>query len=347
MTGQAPKVTFVVLCYNYGHFLSECVESILGQTFDDFEVLIMDDCSTDDTPAISSIFKDRRVVYIRNKTNLGLPGNFNKGIQLSRGEFVWAISADDCLADQTALGRAMQCLEPHATAGLVCSSAVPVETGQEKLSWFDQGDKEFVWQAPALAERLLKYNTVCAPTVVVRRAVFDCIGGWPVELGFMGDWYLWFRTGFIQDAVYTPEPLAKYRMHSANMTTAYRGPRQLHEALERLRLRLCMAQFFHGDTPHATVILDLVRHDLAEILKRLMDAPFAWPQFDAAMAKRFAIAAPRLPEWPERDSILKTLFSAAIDDLLREALKARRPRRALKALWARRRVRAMLENRDR
>jgi len=347
MADRPPKVTFIVLCFNYGRFLKECVESILGQTFEDFELLIMDDSSTDDTPSISSSIKDKRVVCVRNKINLGLPGNFNRGLQLSRGEIVWAISADDCLADRTALGRAIQIFETHASAGMVWSSAVPFEPGGGKISWCDHGDREFVWRAPTLAEKLLTHNPVCAPTVVVRRTVFDRIGWWPENLVFVGDWYFWFRVGFILDAVYTPEPLAKYRMHSANMTTAYRGPRQHHEALERLRLRLCMAQFFHGDTPSATVTLDLVRQDLDDIFKRLMDAPFAWHEFDSAIANRFSIDAPGLPEWPERDSMLNRICSGAIDNLLREALKARRPRRALKALWARRRVRAIFKNRVR
>src|SRR5271166_3653331 len=94
---MTPVVSFVVPCYKLAHLLRQCVESILSQSYADLEVLIMDDCSPDNTPEVAQSFRDPRVKYIRNDTNLGHLPNYNKGISLTRGEYVWLISADDYL----------------------------------------------------------------------------------------------------------------------------------------------------------------------------------------------------------------------------------------------------------
>src|ERR1700720_3711793 len=86
-----PRVTFVVPCYKLAHLLPECVNSILSQSYQDFEVLIMDDCSPDDTPEVARSFNDPRVQHIRNEPNLGHLRNYNKGISLARGEYIWLI----------------------------------------------------------------------------------------------------------------------------------------------------------------------------------------------------------------------------------------------------------------
>src|SRR5205085_7865147 len=87
-----PRVSFVVPCYKLAHLLRDCVESILSQSYRDVEVLIMDDCSPDDTPSVAASFDDSRVRSIRNPVNLGHVRNYNEGIRLSRGEYVWIMS---------------------------------------------------------------------------------------------------------------------------------------------------------------------------------------------------------------------------------------------------------------
>src|SRR2546425_3448751 len=94
---QNPMVSFVVPCYNLAHLLPECINSILCQTYGDFEVLIMDDCSPDKTAEVAQSFRDHRVKHIRNEPNVGHLRNYNNGIALSQGKYVWLISADDCL----------------------------------------------------------------------------------------------------------------------------------------------------------------------------------------------------------------------------------------------------------
>lgn len=123
-TMSTPTVTFVVPSYRLGHFLAECVNSVLSQTYSDWEMLIMDDCSPDNTGEVASSFRDPRVKYIRNEHNLGLVKNFNKGIGSSRGKYVWIISADDYLRRPYTLERYVELMEKHEKVG---SALVPLQ----------------------------------------------------------------------------------------------------------------------------------------------------------------------------------------------------------------------------
>src|ERR1700710_1386671 len=108
-----PTVSFVVPCYELAHLLPECVASILSQTYTDFEILIMDDCSPDDTEKVAATFRDERVKYIRNSENLGKLRNYNKGIGLCGGEYIWLISADDYLRKPYILEHYMRVMETN------------------------------------------------------------------------------------------------------------------------------------------------------------------------------------------------------------------------------------------
>src|ERR1035437_3064217 len=111
MNTAKPLVSFIVPCYKLAHYLTECVDSILDQSFQDFEVLVMDDCSPDNTPQVASGIKDERVRYFRNNANLGHLRNYNVGIERARGKYLWLISADDRLRSRRILQRYVEALE--------------------------------------------------------------------------------------------------------------------------------------------------------------------------------------------------------------------------------------------
>jgi len=90
-----PKVTVLMPVYNGERYLNEAVDSILGQTFTDFEFLIIDDASTDKTPEILRSYDDPRIRVVTNEENLGLSKSLNKGLALARGEFIARMDADD------------------------------------------------------------------------------------------------------------------------------------------------------------------------------------------------------------------------------------------------------------
>src|SRR5688500_2301178 len=126
-----PKVSFVVPCYKLAHLLPECLDSILGQTFPDLEILVMDDCSPDNTREVALAYSDPRVRYIRNDPNLGHLKNYNKGISLSKGDYIWLISADDYLRRNYVLASYVAAMEANPEVGYACCTGVGVKDGRE------------------------------------------------------------------------------------------------------------------------------------------------------------------------------------------------------------------------
>lgn len=217
-----PKVSFVVPCYKLAHYLGECVESILSQTFTDFEILIMDDCSPDNTGGVAASFHDPRIRYVRNEPNLGHLRNYNKGIELSRGEYVWLISADDKLVRQDALTRYLQIMDTNVSAGFVCSAAVEIGAGNTTsvAKYSIQSTHDEVFPGHEFLKRLLYSNSVVAASGLVRRNCYDTFECFPLDLPFAGDWYLWCLFALHFDVAYCAEPLVGYRIHGESMTDA-------------------------------------------------------------------------------------------------------------------------------
>ncbi len=214
-----PKVSFIVPCYKLAHFLGGCVNSILAQTYDNFELLIMDDCSPDNTAEVAEGIRDKRVIYVRNETNLGIVKNFNKGIELSRGRYVWIISADDCLRTQNVLQRYVDLLERNSQVGYVFCPAVVLEEGKELrvLDWSAwPGDRDRILSGSEVVRRSAYCCPVSAPTGLARKECYARVGGYPLILPRTGDWYLWAIFATMYDIGYFSEPMVYYRWHATN-----------------------------------------------------------------------------------------------------------------------------------
>ena len=217
---MSPKVSFVVPCYKLAHLLGECLGSILSQTFTDFEVLVMDDCSPDNTGEVAASFNDSRIRYIRNEPNLGHLRNYNKGIELSRGEYVWLISADDKLIQKHALSRYVALMDANPKAGYICSSAVEIRDGRETpvAKYSVQADRDTVFDGHDLLRRLLYSNSIVAASGMVRKNCYNRLGAFPLDLPYAGDWYLWCLFALYYQVAYCAEPLVGYRIHEQSMT---------------------------------------------------------------------------------------------------------------------------------
>lgn len=217
-----PKVSFVVPCYKLAHYLPECVGSILGQTYGDFEVLIMDNCSPDNTPDVAQSFQDPRVRHIRNETNIGHLRNYNKGIQLSRGAYIWQISADDRICRPDTLKRYVEILDAHPDVGYAFSTAIRIdEHGTEHGLIPDSihGNADAIFNGRAFVEKLVRANTVMAPSVLVRRQCYEDISLWPLDLPWTADWFVWCAFAMHFDVAYLAEPMVCFRIHTSSMTS--------------------------------------------------------------------------------------------------------------------------------
>jgi glycosyltransferase involved in cell wall biosynthesis len=237
----APTVSFIVLCYKLAHLLPECVNSILSQTYCDFEVLIMDDRSPDNTADVAKSFQDPRVKHVLNEKNLGVLRNENEGVRLSRGKYVWIISADDYLRRPYILQRYVELMEEHSGVGFTCCSGVGVREGREVgvLSYSKYHDRDGIFDGRVFLNKLLYGNFVLAPSVLVRRECYDKISLYPLELVWAdlkidmvwaADWYLWCVFALSFDVAYFAEPMVCYREHELSISSS----------LNQQNLKLCV-----------------------------------------------------------------------------------------------------------
>jgi glycosyltransferase involved in cell wall biosynthesis len=201
--------------------LGECIGSILGQSFKDFEVLVMDDCSPDDTRQVAQSFKDPRVTYIRNEQNLGHLKNYNKGIGLARGNYIWLISADDRLRSSKVLERYMAVMDRHQNVGYVFCPGIELKGSVEGnlADYSRHGNRDRVFPGRQFLERLFDCNGVLASSGMVRRSCYEELGAFELDLPYAGDWYLWCLFALHYDVGYFAEPMVNYRLHEGSMTS--------------------------------------------------------------------------------------------------------------------------------
>lgn len=216
-----PTVSFVVPCYKLAHLLGQCIDSILAQSFEDFEILVMDDCSPDNTMEVANSFKDGRVRYIRNEPNLGHMRNYNKGISLACGRYIWLISADDYLRSSEVLGKYVDLMDRNDRIGYCFCSGVGVADGKETeiLPYSRYAEKDMTIKGHKLLEKLSRTNFVLSASGLVRRDCYETLGVFPLDMPFACDWYLWALFALHYDVAYFAEPMVAYRTHEMSMTT--------------------------------------------------------------------------------------------------------------------------------
>lgn len=236
-------VTFVVPCYRLAHYLGACLQSLLAQSFARLEVIVMDDCSPDHTAAVAGACRDPRLRYVRNERNLGHLRNYNRGISLAAGKYVWLISADDCLLAPDALARYLDLMERDDRLAFAFSPAMGIGAAGEArgiVPWTRPFAGDRTLSGRRLLTTLARGNCVAAPSVLARRDCYEAAGGFPLDLSHAGDWYLWCAFALRGRVAYIDAPLACYRAHPDNMSSALRASRRevVWEDQKKVRCRL-------------------------------------------------------------------------------------------------------------
>jgi glycosyltransferase involved in cell wall biosynthesis len=219
---RRPSVSVVVPCYNYGRYLPKCVASLTAQADVDVEVIIVDDCSTDDSLATARALAemDSRVRVIVHPVNKGHITTYNDGLAAAEGEFVLLLSADD-LVTPGALGRGAALLLANETVGMVYGNAIhfygePPVPRTDPSHWI-------VWKGGEwLSARCRSgYNVVASPEVMMRTSTLRSIGYYRHDLPHAGDFEMWLRTSAVSDVGFiVGADQAFYRHHDANMNTS-------------------------------------------------------------------------------------------------------------------------------
>ena len=217
----SPKISILVTTYNFEKYIGQAVESLLNQDGNfDYEVIVVDDCSTDRTAEVVRKFKDERLRFVRNEKNKGAVWTANAAFELARGEYIARFDGDDEWYPWF-LKETVPVLDAHPEVGLVYGDIHTLDehgvthedTSIDRPPLPFQGN-EFV--------PLLRRHYICAPTMLARRAIWEQVLPYPERLkSGLADWFLTLKMAKDCEFHYVPKAVAKYRMHGGGMHSAF------------------------------------------------------------------------------------------------------------------------------
>lgn len=217
-----PLVSVILPVYNAAAFLREAIDSIVQQSLEDWELVLVEDCSTDGSRAIIASYTDPRIRPLYLPQNLGVVGAMNAGLAECTGRYVAVMHADDvALPERLALES--DWLERHPETALVAAFIDMTDEGGKPVGVWDV-DRRFV-SAEDIRQGMLTENCIAHSTVMLRRDVLARYGYDPAQQkkGFaVEDYGLWLELlsdGYRFEKI--PQPLLRYRVHQQQATTRY------------------------------------------------------------------------------------------------------------------------------
>lgn len=242
-----PKVSVIIPNYNHAQFLEQRIESVLNQTFQDFEVIFLDDASTDNSREVFSKYANHPKISsaIFNETNSGSTfKQWNKGFSLATGEYIWIAESDD-YAEATILEKLVQKLDSHPAVGLAYSQSWQVDKNGSVLStmsnWTDDLDIS-KWKNDYIASGvdecanyLVLKNTIPNASAVIFRHCFITELNSDIEnFKLAGDWLFWIKILLKSDVAFIADPLNYFRCHENTVRSLTRSKVDLFEGVKIL-----------------------------------------------------------------------------------------------------------------
>ncbi len=256
-------VSIVLPTYNGSRFLEEAIQSCLGQSYPNFELIIVDDASTDNTPEIIALYEnlDSRIRSIRLTTNFGLPAALNSGFAMTRGELLtW--TSDDNLYRPNAMSVLVDFMKANPQVDIVYTG----------FSFIDD-EGRVVGSHPPLPSDELPYHNSVGACFLYRRLVYEKLGGYDTDASLVEDYDFWLRAfgSFTFHAL--PEYLYSYRIHAGSLS---------HRAADRTKLatrRILQRNIAGWDKKCRSLAYLRLARDAAD----MGDSGIAWPFFGKAI----------------------------------------------------------------
>jgi glycosyltransferase involved in cell wall biosynthesis len=227
MSESRPTVSIVLPTYNRAKFIGQAVTSALGQTYDDIEVLVVDDGSVDDTSDIIGTFSDPRLKYIKLASNAGRSSARNKALQMARGNYIAFLDSDDYYLPQK-IEMQVQFLNEHPDVDMVYTASACVDT--------DEGPIQYFYRAPVSGKiyneiAFFKPLTITLPTVMLRRGVLTTVGLFDEQMERFEDTDFWRRVAKHFNIAAIDEVTCHIRSHQGNHITSFE-PASFKRAIE-------------------------------------------------------------------------------------------------------------------
>jgi glycosyltransferase involved in cell wall biosynthesis len=260
---SGPKVSVIMAVYNAAQYVGQAIDSILAQTFTNFEFLVVNDGSTDDTYEILYAYDDPRISILTNENNVGLAKSLNRGISKARGEYIARQDADDSSHPERIMQQARY-LDEHPEIGVVGAAT----------RWMDGDDNLMkIWPLGQDNAEIQKLLISTCPLIhgstMFRRQCFEEIGGYDTSMRTGQDYDFWLRISETWDMTCLRDVLYTYRWHPGMASIEHKEEQARHAEIGRARaiqrrvryVGLALGQESHHFPPR---LLAMSRRQLAQ-----------------------------------------------------------------------------------
>jgi len=213
-----PLISICMPNYNYEHYIKEAIESILSQTYSNFELIIVDDASTDNSAEIIKSFNDPRIKLYQNTSNIFMFPTINKAIKQAKGDIIAVIHSDD-LYEKTFLEEIVKAYNDYPDKKVFISGVNFYHSESNyKIPWHPYKTGGIKSQKEVLLV-LATYNNIGnGVNVAIQKDCINKVGFFTETFKYIGDYDYWLRLAEEYDFVYIPKILANYRIHDSNIT---------------------------------------------------------------------------------------------------------------------------------
>ena len=219
---KSPFISVSIPVFNGSNYIKYCINSVLEQSYANFELVIVDNCSSDETQSIVESYNDERIRYIRNKKNIGAINNFTKCVEMATGDYFVLLPHDDILLPE-ALEEFVSALE-NKNIGLVYSAMQVINENGDTLYRKKNYDNDMLFTSEEALADLIK-NFMPIQCAMVRTAILKKLGGFDLKYSLFSDVHLWLRV-FLEGwgAYYINTPKSCLRAHDQQGQRAFQKP---------------------------------------------------------------------------------------------------------------------------
>jgi len=309
---NTPKISVCIPTYNRAAYVGEAIKSALNQTLKDFELIILDDGSTDNTTKVISKFKDPRIKFYKNDKNTGMVPAWNKAVSLASGKYITVLHSDDrylpgFLEEQSKL------LDENPDVGFAFSACRIIDENGD-LRWVHKWKKfthfglfktakdrkTQILKGEKLIKELIFNNFIRFPTVMIRRECYDKVGMYTDKFRFGMDWFMWMQIALHYKVAYSDKALADYRKHSGADTSylvtigenAIDDYKVVTAILEEVKTKNIFSKKEEDATLH-NIIRNLLQNQFQRIWQRLKQKKWKDTKYEYS----------RLKEWQKQFNI--------------------------------------------
>ena len=269
---NAPAVSLILPAYNCEKFIGGAIQSVLDQTFTDFELIIINDGSADQTEFIILSYTDLRITYLKNKNNQGLIYTLNRGINIAQGKYIARMDADDiCIPERLELQKKF--LDQHEKIAMVAST---VEFINEENNFTGEWELDKKTITPKQIRAKMPYeNCIAHPTIMARTEVLKKLK-YDERQKHIEDYDLWLRMlnrGYQIEKL--NQPLLKYRVHDKSVTGVFLKKKNPFFLLAKMKIKCLYQEVFTGHFSGFSILIkfgiltDIVK-GIAKSIKRII-----------------------------------------------------------------------------